>query len=170
MCINASLVLMLRALINDLDSETYADNRLEQLIAIAAKLVNQDVEGSYTIDIMSPDITPDPVDVPDDIFSNLTVVKAACLIVHNNLRVKAALAGLSASAGPANLSVGGAHFSAFKDIIDKGPCIMYKEMLRDYKLGSGVICHGILSPFISNTFDPSSLSFNSSYPDNRYER
>jgi hypothetical protein len=159
MCINASLVLMLRALINDLDSETYTDNRLEQLVAIAAKFVNQDVEASYVVDIMSPDIVPDPIEVPDEIFSNLTVVKAACLIDQSNLRVKAALAGISASAGPASLSVGGAHFSAFKDIIDKGACHMYKEMLRDYKLGSGAICHGILSPFISNTFDPTSLNF-----------
>jgi hypothetical protein len=107
---------------------------------------------------MSPDITPDPVTNNDNIFVNLTVVKAACIVDQGNLRVRAAIAGLSANAGPAGLNVGGGNFSAFKDLIALGPCAMYKEMLQDYILGSGVICHGILSPFISNTFDPSSFN------------
>ncbi len=163
MCINASMVLMLRAVINDLDSESFTDERLEQLLAVAAKFVNQDTEASYTVNITSPDITPDPVEVPDEVFVNLTVVKAACMVDQGNLRMKAALAGLSATAGPTKLTVGGENFSAYKDIIALGPCGMYGKMLEDYKLGSGVICHGILSPFISNTFDPSSLSSYSNY-------
>lgn len=169
MCINSGLTLMLRALINDLDSETFTDNRLEQLIAVAARFVNADLESSYTVNIMSPDISPDPITQNDQIFSNLVVVKSACLIDQSNVRLKAAIAGLSASAGPASLSVGGSHFSAYKDIIAMGPCAMYKEMLRDYKVGSGMVCHGILSPFISNTFDPTNMNFNSTYDTHREE-
>lgn len=160
MCINASMILMLRALINDLDSETFSDNRLEQLIAVAAQFVNQDIETSYVINITSPNITPDPVAQHDDIFVNLVVTKSACLIDHGNLRVRASLAGLEAVAGPSRLKVGGDSLAGYRDIISMGPCYMYQTMLVDYKLGSGRICHGILSPFVSNNFDPDNLSVN----------
>jgi hypothetical protein len=163
MCINASMVLMLRAVINDLDSESFTDERLEQLLAVSAQFVNREAEGTYVINITSPDITPDPVDVPDDAFVNLTVIKAACMVDQGNMRMKAAIAGLSASAGPASMNVGASHFTAYKDIIELGPCAMYQQMLADYKFGSGAICHGILSPFISNTFDPSNLHYNSTH-------
>jgi hypothetical protein len=82
------------------------------------------------------------------------------MVDQGNMRMKAALAGISASAGPVNLSVGGTNFTSYKDIVEMGPCGMYGALLCDYKLGSGAVCHGILSPFISNTFDPSSLSYN----------
>lgn len=157
MCINASLTLMLRAVLADLDNETYTDERLEQLIVVAAKFVNQDLEASYVVDVTGVDITPDPVDSNDDIFINLTVIKSACLIDHGNLRIKAALAGLEAVAGPARLKVGGDNFAAFRTLVEAGACAMYKTLLQDYKLGSGAICHGILSPFISNTFHPDDL-------------
>ncbi len=161
MCINENMTLILRALINDLDSTEYADERLEQLIAIAANFVVQNIQStSYVVNVMGPDITPDPWENGDMTFVNLTVLKAACMIDHGNLRMRAAVAGLSATAGPASLSVGSTNYSAFKDLIGLGPCTLYKEMLQDYILGSGVICHGILSPFISNTFDPENLNQN----------
>lgn len=157
MCINRSITLMLRAVLADLDNETYEDERLEQLIAVAAKFVNQDLETSYVVDITGSDITPDPVDSNDDLFINLVVVKSACLIDHGNMRIKAALAGLEAVAGPARLKVGGDNFASFRSLVEVGACAMYKTMLQDYKLGSGAICHAVLSPFISNNFDPDDL-------------
>lgn len=166
MCINANIILMIRALINDLDSVSFTDDRLELLAAVAGQYVNQDLETNYTIDILGQDIMPDPVDEHDNIFINLLAVKAACLIDHGNLRMRAALAGLEAKAGFASLKVGGDSFGAYKDIINLGPCGMYVAMLDDYKMGSGSICHFILSPFISNSFDPVNLTFYES--DDRY--
>lgn len=157
---------MVRAFINDLDESDYefTDERLEQLISVAAKLVNMDLEKTYTINVTSPAITPDPVTELDEIFVNLLVLKSACMIDHGNMRVKAALAGLTAKAGPASISVGGEHFKALQTIVEQGPCKMYAEVLKDYKFGSGVIGHAIMGPFISNTFDPNNLSyFNSDY-------
>lgn len=155
MCINESMVITLRALINDLDATTYSDERLEQLIAVAANFVLQDTQSTvYTVNIMSPDITPDPVTSRDIYFTNLSVVKAACMIDQGNLRVRAAMAGLEALAGPTRLKVGGEGFSAYKEIIALGPCEMYKRMLEDYILGTGLVCHGILSPFVSNDYYP----------------
>lgn len=159
MCVNAGITLMLRAVINDLDSESYTDERLEQLIVVAAKFVNADLESSYVISINGPDITPDPIEQSDDMFVNLLVMRAACLVDSGNLRVRAALAGLQATAGPAMLKVGGENFSAYKAILEMGPCALYRQMLQDYKLGSGAMYHGILSPFVSNTFDPESMNF-----------
>jgi len=149
------MVITLRALINDLDSATYSDERLERLIAIGANFVLQDTQSTvYTVNIMSPDITPDPVANNDKIFANLSVVRAACMIDSGNLRTKAALAGVEAVAGPTRIKVGDEGVSAYKDIIALGPCAMYKEMLQDYILGTGLVCHGILSPFVSNDYYP----------------
>ncbi len=158
MCINESMIITLRALINDLDSETYSDNRLEQILAIAANFVVQDTHTTlYTINIMSPNITPDPVVGNDVVFFNLTVLKAACMLNQGELKNKANMAGLEAVAGPTRLKVGGEGFAAYKELIAIGPCAMYKKMLEDYILGSGLVVHGILSPFVSNTFNPTDL-------------
>lgn len=160
MCINESIVITLRAVINDLDSATYSDERLEQLLAVAGNFVLQDTGSTvYTVNIMSPDFTPDPVTNNDITFINLVVVRAACMIDQGNLRVKAALAGLEATAGPTKLSVGGDNFSAYKEIIALGPCSMYTSMLEDYILGGGIVCHGILSPFVSNDYYPYNSNF-----------
>lgn len=155
MCINSSLVIMLRAIINDLDSETYTDDRLEQLIAVAGMYVNKDLDGTYTIDIASPDITPDPF--PDDIaFFNLLTMKAACLVDQGTFRTQAAMEGLEARCGPATMKVLG-RLAGFKELLSVGPCGAYITMLRDYKAGDPTNYHGILSPFISNDFDPQTL-------------
>jgi hypothetical protein len=157
MCVNASITLMLRAILADLDNETYTDERLEQLIVVAAKYVDMDLEKDYTVDILGIDITPDPVEQNDEIFVNLVVIKAACMIDQGSLRLKAALAGIEAVAGPARLKVGGDNFSAFRTLVEVGACAMYKTMRQDYQLGNGAYCHGILSPFTSNSFDADNL-------------
>jgi len=155
---------MLRALINDLDSlnYTYTDSRLEQLISVAAKYVNQDIESSYIINVISPDIAPNPVDSNDDIFINLTVMKSACLVDQGAFRTKAALAGLSVKCGPASIQTL-QQLDGFRELINNGPCAAYSALLKDYKMGSGVVCHGILSPFVNDNFDQQTLF---SYYDN----
>jgi hypothetical protein len=161
MCINETMIITLRAVINDLESATYSDDRLAQLLAISANYVIIDTQTTvYVVDVMSPSITPDPVTRNDLVFTNLTVLRAACMIDQGNLRMRAALAGLEAVAGPTRLKVGGDAFNAYKELLNLGPCALYKKTLEDYILGSGLICHGILSPFVSNTFDASNLNNN----------
>lgn len=160
MCINADVIIMVRTLINDLDSdnETYSDDRLSSIIAVSAKYVNKDLERTYTINISSPDITPDPVTQNDDTFINLLVMKTACQIDTGLFRTKAALAGLEARCGPAILRTAG-HLDGFKEMLASGPCGLYAAMLRDYKYGSGELCHAVMGPFISNDFDPDVLRY-----------
>lgn len=147
---------MLRVLIDDLDSADYTDARLEQLLAVSGKYVNEDIGTSYVINIVTPDISPDPVDVNDNVFVNLNVLKAACLVDQGNMRSKAALSGLEARCGPAVLKTGGV-LEGIKLVLSNGPCASYKELVLNYVVGNGLIGHGVLSPFISNTFDPSIL-------------
>lgn len=168
--IDSHIVVMLRTLINDLDESdyTYTDSRLEQTIAVAAMYVNKDLDKSYFIDVNGPEISPNPYTENDLAFINLIVLKSACIIDQGTFRVKAAVAGLMAKAGPATLQTGG-HLDGFKTLLALGPCGAYKEALTDYKLGSGDLCHIIMSPFISDDFDPQSMG--QYIPDNeRYIR
>lgn len=165
MCINQSLVIMLRAIIDDLDSVTYTDSRLEQLLAVAAMYVNKDLDTTYVINIGSPDITPDPFDSSDTAFINLVVIKAACTIDQSAFRVRAATSGLEARCGPAVMKVLEGS-STYKDLINLGACGTYLNLLRDYKLGTGEACHAILSPFVSDNFDPQDLRYGGSYRGN----
>lgn len=167
--IDSHIVIMLRTIINDLDDTdyTYTDTRLEQVIGVAAMFVNKDIGGTYVVDVNGPTITPNPVDNHDDLFINLLVIKSACLIDQGTFRTKAAVAGLMAKAGPATLETS-KHLDGFKMILESGPCGTYQAMLTDYKLGSGALCHAILSPFINDNFDPASIGGHSN--NNRFIR
>jgi hypothetical protein len=150
---------MLRVLINDLSaSPTYSDDRLEQTLIVAAKLVYQDIDISYTytISIENVSISPDPTTNSDDAFLNFIVLKAACIADQSTFRTKAALEGIRAALGPASLSVGG-HLPGFKTLLELGPCATYTEMKEQFEFGNVNIVKGILSPFVGNRFDPKTL-------------
>jgi len=157
------MVPILRWLINDVESGSlnvaYGSDRLEEVITVAAHLSLQDVtfDFTYTIDIESQSISPDPTANSDTVFINLVTMKAACLIDTNTLRAKAVLSGLVAKAGPAVLQTED-HLRGFLAILEHGPCKAYDELKIDYMFGSGKICRAVLSPFISNDFNPENLS------------
>src|SRR5574339_394773 len=94
----------LRILINDLDSTnyTYSDDRLSQTLVVAAKLINQEVEfdNEYTISIENVTITPDPVDDGDEVYVNMMILKAACIVDQSTFRTKANIEGVKAALGP----------------------------------------------------------------------
>jgi len=162
------MVLMLRILINDMDQddEQFTDMRLEQLLSVGAQLVYQelDFDTTYTIGISPASISPDPsvTATKDDAFMNMTTLKAACLADLSEFRTRAALAGLRARAGPATLSTIG-HLDGYKELLDNGPCAAYDELKNQWMFGNGNICQAILSPFISNDFNPANLG-TTAYP------
>ena len=107
---SVEIPVIVRTLINDLsENPTYSDDRLLQVITVAAKYVQFDVnlDHLYTIDVVTPNITPDPTTDNDSIFISLVSLKAACIIDQSTLRTKAAMEGIRATLGPAQLSVGG---------------------------------------------------------------
>ncbi len=158
------LPLIVRTLINDVsDNPTYSDERLQQVIAVAAKYVQFDVvlDYKYSIDISNPNISPDPTDHNDDIFVSLVSLKAACIIDQSALRTRAAAEGIRAALGPAMLSVNGS-LDGFIAILDKGPCASYDELTSHWDVSQATAIRAILSPFVGNKFDPRSL-----FSDNR---
>jgi hypothetical protein len=155
---NVEIPLIVRSWINDLsDTPTYSDERIQQLIVVAAQYVIQDVDlnNSYTINIVNPDITPDPTTLKEkdlDLIS-LTSLKAACILDQSSLRTKAATEGIKAALGPAQLSVGGG-LRGYEVILNQGPCAMYTKLVEDYQIGNVAAIHAILGPFVGNKFDP----------------
>lgn len=166
-------VSMLRVLINDLDdTPTYSDNRLIQVLMTSAYLLKQEITFSttYTINILSQTITPDPSDDKD--FMSLLVMKSACQTDFSTYRTKALLDGINAKCGPVSLTVSG-HLVGFKNLLVMGPCATFEAMKKDYLFGDGQlsnVCRAILSPFIGNNFDSASLGLLNSVEDIRSER
>lgn len=147
-------VAMLRILINDMSSTPeYATCRLEEILAVAARFIIQDISFStvYTVNVSEVTISPDPV--TDIEFMNFMVLKAACLVDQATFRVKAALEGIKAACGPINLSVSN-HIGGFKTLLEQGPCKTYAELKKEYSFGNLSIIRGVFSPFVSNNFYP----------------
>jgi hypothetical protein len=164
------LTTIVRNLINDVsESPTYSDARIQQLIATAAKFVEFDVvlDTVYDVNVTTSTITPDPIVNNDTIFVSLTCLKAACLVDQSTLRTKAAMEGIRASLGPANLSVGGS-LEGYKMLLEKGPCALYAELTEHWDVQNATAIHAILSPFVGNKFDAKNLN-NSTIPRFRYD-
>lgn len=159
------LTIIVRTLINDLDSPyEYSDQRIQQVLVVAAKFVQFDVnlDYIYNIDVVNSSITPDPIENKDDIFMSLTALKAACIVDQGAFRTKAALEGIKTSLGAANLSIGGST-QGFKDIINHGACALYDELTAHWDVKNASAIAAVLSPFAGNRFDPRSMSRNAPY-------
>jgi hypothetical protein len=161
------ITIIVRTLINDVVSPyTYSDSRICQTIVIAAQYVQFDVNlhNKYSVNIVVPEITPDPVSTSDDrgslkdeIFISLVGLKTACIIDQSLFRTKAAMEGIKASLGSASLSVGGS-LAGWKTILDKGPCSLYESLTDHWDVANANAVRAIFSPFIGNNFDPQALN------------
>lgn len=154
--------IIVRNLINDLDTpQVYSDSRIQQLILVAAQYVVSEVNlsNTYNIDIINQSITPDPSDpiTRDTDFIGFVALKTACMLDQSTFRTKAIMEGISTALGSANLSIGG-NLSGYKTILEQGPCAMYEQLTLDHNIGNATATSAILSPFVSNNFDPRYLN------------
>jgi hypothetical protein len=150
------LPIIVRTLINDLsDQPVYSDERIIQVVAVAAKYVQFDVvlDHQYQVDVANPSISPDPTLDRDEIFISLVSLKSACIIDQSTLRTRAATEGIRASLGPASLSVGGS-LEGLKMIIEKGPCALYDELTSHWDVRDAAAVAAVLGPFVGNKFNP----------------
>lgn len=150
---------LIRVLINDLDSPySYTDRRLEQLAVVAAHIIKNEVplDYTYTITIATRSISPDPKANNDTGFINLIAIKSSCLVDISTFRTEALRAGIKAKLGPGSLDTVG-RLPGFKTLLEEGPCKSYEELKKQWIFGNGHIARVILSPFVSNEFDPTSL-------------
>jgi hypothetical protein len=161
------IINVVRVLINDLDlsNPTYSDDRLVQIITVAARYVQFDINLSkeYVIDSINNTITPDPTVEEDEIFLCLIGLKASCIIDQSTFRTKALLNGIVAGLGPVKLSVGN-NLAGFKEILEHGPCKLYSDLTEHWDVQNATAIAAVLSPFIGNKFDPMMLP----YEDYRY--
>lgn len=148
--------IIVRTLINDFsDQPVYSDERILQIIAVAAKYVQFDVvlDYKYEVDVTNPNISPDPTNNRDEIFISLVSLKAACIVDQSALRTKAALEGIRASLGPASIAVNNS-LQGFLAILEKGPCAAYDELTSHWDVKDATAVRAILSPFVGNNFNP----------------
>lgn len=150
------LTIITRTLVNDLNSPyEFSDCRIQQILAVAAKYVQFDVnlDQKYTVDVIYKNISPDPIEAGDEIFTSLVCLKAACIIDQGTFRTKAALEGIKTSLGSASLNIGGT-MGGWKSIIDHGACALYDELTSHWDVKDATAFAAVLSPFVSNKFDP----------------
>ncbi len=151
---------ILRVLLGDLGpTPEFTDSRLERLLFVAALQVDNEVHlrHKYTIKPSYQTIEPDPLSLDDFAFLNLTCLKAACIADVSKLRTEAMRAGIRAKLGPALLDTD-KRTDGFNILLSKGPCAAYEEAVTQWKFSNFNFARVILSPFVSNTFDPENLS------------
>jgi|LakMenEpi03Aug12_release.lakeMendotaPanAssembly.Ray.scaffolds.fasta_scaffold269516_3 hypothetical protein len=146
-----TLVLILRNIINDtVETYTYSDARLEQMITVAAQLLLAEVsfDYDYSITIGTPTITPDPVDNGDDAFIALVTLKAAALLTGAEYKIATKSSVTITDAWSTISNTGAAaNYKALFDEFNK----QYKETLLQHKFGNVNHIHAVLSPYTVNT-------------------
>jgi hypothetical protein len=157
----SEISIMVRTLINDLtDTPVYSDDRIEQIVVVAARYAIQEINfiSKYTIGIDNISIKPDPTtatSAENTVFIGFVALKAACLCDQSTFRTKAINEGIKTSLGSASLQVAG-NLAGYKTILDEGPCAMYQQLKMEYNIGNATAVASVLSPFVGNNFDPRS--------------
>ena len=145
---NTSL-LMLRTMLNDagVNETRYSTQRLEELLITSAYFLPLQINFSttYTVDVSSYTIS-------------FMVLKASCLADEGNFRSAALLQGVNARIGPAHLNTSsyGTHLAT---LLNQGPCKAFEELKEQYNFSyeGKKIIRAVMSPFVSNNFDPRSM-------------
>ena len=143
------MTLIVRHLVNDLDSSSYifTDSRLEEAILVSAQLASLEIdfENTYTIDVDSVSLSPDPTESSnkDDSFINLVSLKTAQMLLGSELKTHS-LNAISLRDGPSALDLRGivAGLKILFDDINK----RYEEAVMQYKL-NGVVGQAVLGPY-----------------------
>lgn len=149
------LVDRLRYIINDFDSSnyTYTAIQLQKFLVVAATLVITelpdwgDTIGSYTIDTENITITPDPIDTSPVGFSNLIVLKAACIIGRAELKKIGATGGWKIIDDRSTID-GTESVKSAKEWATNA-CEAYTNTLSDYKKGNSSAGEVIFGPYAS---------------------
>ena len=140
---------IVRHLVNDLDSSSYTftDSRLEEAVLVSAQLASLEIdfENTYTIDVDSVSLSPDPTDSSnkDDSFINLISLKTAQMLLGSEIKTHS-LNAISLRDGPSALDLRGIVTGLkilFDDINNR-----YDEAKMQYKL-NGVVGQAILGPY-----------------------
>lgn len=130
-------LIMLRAFVDDLDETAYTDDRLLQVLAVAAFQVNLEMSfaNKYTVKMSDVSVAPDPTlaGTRDDSFLNLSCLKAACIIDQGSA-VTAAKRAISVRDGGSSVNLQGV-FAGKLALLEKGWCAVYQDAKFEYQAG-----------------------------------
>ena len=141
---------VVRHLISDVDptAYTFSANRIETSILVAAQLItmNVDFNNTYTINVESCSLSPDPTDAgtKDNAFIALVCLRACCIIMGSEIRKESGNA-ISIKDGPSAIDLRGVTQTLavlYKDISEK-----YEHALLDYRAGNNIVGQSILGPY-----------------------
>lgn len=141
---------IVRHLINDLDPDSYkfSNTRLETTILVAAQLsqMNIDFSNSYTINVETCTLSPDPTvtSTIDDPFVTLICLRTACIIIGSEIRSESGNA-ISIKDGPSAIDLRGV--TQTLTVIYKDLCEKYEHLLLEYRAGSSIAGQAILGPY-----------------------
>ena len=156
---------VVRHLISDVDptAYTFSANRIETSILVAAQLItmNVDFNNTYTINVESCALYPDPTDTDtkDNPFIALTCLRAACIVIGGDIRKESGNA-ISIKDGPSAIDLRGV--TSTLTVLYKDLCEKYEHALLEYRAGSSVAGQSILGPY-----SPGSDLVNRNYSDHR---
>lgn len=110
-----TILTILRVLIDDVSGATYEDSDLNNIIVVAAGFVKQEIslDVVYTINYVSPSITPDP---EDEAFINFVALKAAIILVRGELKDSSSNS-FKVVDGPSTIDLS-SRFKSMKDYLD----------------------------------------------------
>lgn len=158
------IVRILRNLIGDLTATLYTDERLAELIVVAAMFVNKEISLTieYTINVTTLKICPDPCSdsIRDESFINLIALKAACILDQCYAR-QASRQGVAVrdSIG-ISIDNRGSLSAALALLKDLGYCKAYEDTKLEYELDRQAIAgRAILSPFKTDSMADSETDF-----------
>jgi hypothetical protein len=148
------IVRIVRFLINDLDSSSYADDRLEETILVAAQLLldSMDFNNTYTVDVDTLVLSPDPTQTSpkDNFFINILALKTACIVLGSEAKTLAAQS-YRIKDGPSSIDVSAA-YQGTKQLYSE-MCDKLNKMIFDYRAGNSIAGQSVLTPYTYEGLD-----------------
>lgn len=143
------IVQIVRNIVGDinLDSPTYSDERIQEIILVSAQLLSTDVDfpQTYTIDVDELTLTPDPTTpTKDDGFINLVALRSACIIANSEFRT-AANNAYNFVDGPAKIDGRDVAESLYKNA--QNICEAFEKAKKAYKIGNSTAGAIIVGPY-----------------------
>lgn len=139
---------IVRHLVNDTESVTYPDERIEMTVLVAAQLISTEVdfEQTYTINVDAYQISPDPTtaDAKDDGFINLVCLKAACIIAASEYKAYS-LGAIRVSDGPSSIDM--SSIAGNLRLLSEGLCNKYENAKLNFATANNNVGQAVLSPY-----------------------
>lgn len=137
----------LKRYLDDSNSTDYTTERLNKFLAMAMFEISPQISltSTYTIDITTPSISPDPAENAS--LGALVILKAASIVMRAEMKKLAITAGYAIKDDKTSID-GKAALQAYKDTLadyEKN----YERALQSYRLGNGNIGRAIISPYTS---------------------